>query len=134
MVKLSHLLLVDDDPTTNFFNRHLIEKMNVCEEIHEAGNGQEALDRIEELRLLGQAPDMILLDINMPIMNGFEFLEQYSKLDQKIQESVVICMLTTSLAQPDLDRSNEYVELNDYIDKPLSEVKLRDLIQKYFGE
>jgi CheY-like chemotaxis protein len=133
MVKLSHLLLVDDDPTTNFFNRHLLEKMNVCEVIHEAGNGQEALDKIEELRLIGQAPDMILLDINMPIMNGFEFLEQYAKLDHKIRESVVICMLTTSLAQTDLDRSNQYAELNDYIDKPLSEVKIRDLIEKYFG-
>ena len=133
MIKLSHLLLVDDDPTTNFFNRHLLEKMNVCEVIHEAGNGQEALDKIEELRLIGQAPDMILLDINMPIMNGFEFLEQYAKLDHKIRESVVICMLTTSLAQSDLDRSNQFAELNDYIDKPLSEVKIRDLIQKYFG-
>lgn len=133
MIKLAHLLLVDDDPTTNFFNRHLLEKMNLCEVIHEAGNGQEALDKIEELRLIGEAPDMILLDINMPIMNGFEFLEQYAKLDHKIRESVVICMLTTSLAQSDLDRSNQFAELNDYIDKPLSEVKIRDLVLKYFG-
>lgn len=133
MIKLGHLLLVDDDPTTNFFNRHLLEKMGVSEVIHEAGNGQEALDKIEELRLLGEAPDLILLDINMPIMNGFEFLEHYANLDQKIRESVVICMLTTSLAQSDLDRSNEFAELNDYIDKPLSEVKVRDLMLKYFG-
>ncbi len=132
-MKLKHLLLVDDDPTTNFFNRHLIGKMELFDQIHEAANGQIALEKIAELHDKGEAPDMILLDINMPIMNGFEFLDRYTVLDDKIKSSVVVCMLTTSLAKEDLERSKEYAILDDYIDKPLYEAKMRELILKYFG-
>lgn len=133
-MKLKHLLLVDDDPTTNFFNRHLIGKMNIFDQIHVAENGQLALDKIEELQKMGEAPDMILLDINMPIMNGFEFLDHYGQLSDKIKSSVVVCMLTTSLAKEDLEMSKQYEILSDYIDKPLYEAKMRELILKYFGE
>lgn len=132
-MKLKHLLLVDDDPTTNFFNRHLIGKMGLFDQIHEAANGQIALEKIAELHDKDEAPDMILLDINMPIMNGFEFLDRYTVLDDKIKSSVVVCMLTTSLAKEDLERSKEYAILDDYIDKPLYEAKMRELILKYFG-
>lgn len=132
-MKMKHLLLVDDDPTTNFFNRHLIGKMDLFEQIHEAENGQVALDKIAELQENGEAPDMILLDINMPIMNGFEFLDCYAQLKGKIKTSVVVCMLTTSLAPEDLKRSKNYDILDDYIDKPLYEAKMRELITKYFG-
>ena len=133
-MKLRHLLLVDDDPTTNFFNQHLIGKMGVFTQIHVAENGQLALDKIAELQRMGEAPDMILLDINMPIMNGFEFLQRYEQLHGKTKSSVVVCMLTTSLAQSDLEKSKEYAILSDYIDKPLYEAKMRELIEKYFGE
>jgi CheY-like chemotaxis protein len=134
MMKLKHLLLVDDDPTTNFFNEHLIGKMNIFSDIHVAENGQVALDKIKELEERGESPDMILLDINMPIMNGFEFLDQYEKLNDKVKSSVVVCMLTTSLAKEDLEKSKEYDVLSDYIDKPLYEAKMRELILKYFEE
>lgn len=133
-MKLKHLLLVDDDPTTNFFNRHLIGKMGIFDQIHVAENGQLALDKIAELQLTGQVPDMILLDINMPIMNGFEFLDRYVLLDEEVRSSVVVCMLTTSLAKEDLEESKKYGALSDYIDKPLYEAKMRELILKYFGE
>ena len=133
-MKLKHLLLVDDDPTTNFFNRHLIGKMGIFDQIHVAENGRIALDKITELHKLGEIPDMILLDINMPIMNGFEFLDEYEKLKDGIKSSIVICMLTTSLAKEDLEMSKQYDILSDYIDKPLYEKKMRELILKYFGE
>ncbi|MDG1331312.1 MAG: response regulator [Crocinitomicaceae bacterium] len=131
---MRHLLLVDDDPTINFFNRYLIGKMNIFDQIHVAENGQLALDKIEELQKIGETLDMILLDINMPIMNGFEFLDHYEKLSDKIKSSVVVCMLTTSLAKEDLEMSKEYDLLSDYIDKPLYEAKMRELINKYFGK
>ena len=132
-MKLKHLLLVDDDPTTNFFNRHLIGKIGMFEQIHVAENGRVALDKITELNKLGESPDMILLDINMPIMNGFEFLDEYEKFKDGTKSSIVICMLTTSLAKEDLEMSKRYDILSDYIDKPLYEAKIRELILKYFG-
>ena len=133
-MNLKHLLLVDDDPTTNFFNEHLIQKMNVFNKIHVAENGQEALDKLDELYTKGESTDLILLDINMPIMNGFEFLDQYEKLHNKVRSSVVVCMLTTSLAKEDLEKAKEYDVLVDYIDKPLNEAKMLKLIRKYFKE
>jgi CheY-like chemotaxis protein len=133
-MKLKNLLLVDDDPTTNFFNRHLIGKMGYFENIHEAANGQVALEKVDELFRKGCTPDMILLDINMPIMNGFEFLDRYNKLDEEVKSSVVVCMLTTSLAKEDLDRARHYDVLADYLDKPLNEDKMKQLMEKYFGK
>lgn len=134
MKKRKHLLLVDDDPTTNFFNKHLVDKMGFFENIHEAMNGQEALEVVKKLMNEGEVPDMILLDINMPIMNGFEFLDNYQKFDESVRSSVVVCMLTTSLAKEDLERSKNYEMLDDYIDKPLYEAKLKELILKHFPE
>ncbi len=133
MKKLKHLLLVDDDPTTNFFNSHLIKKMDVFENIHVAVNGQEALDLIHQLKEKNESPDMIFLDINMPIMNGFEFLTEYEKLEEDAQ-SVVVCMLTTSLAHEDLIKAQSFEMLNDYIDKPLYKEKITELVRKYFPE
>jgi CheY-like chemotaxis protein len=108
--------------------------MNIFSEIHVAENGLVALDKIKELEARGESPDMILLDINMPIMNGFEFLDEYEKLNDKVKSSVVVCMLTTSLAKEDLEKSKDYDVLSDYIDKPLYEAKMRELILKYFEE
>ncbi|MCH2223183.1 MAG: response regulator [Crocinitomicaceae bacterium] len=133
MKQLEHLLLVDDDPTTNFFNKHLVGKVRAFKHIHEASNGKEALEIIKEMNVKGTQPDMILLDINMPIMDGFEFLDNYSVLDESMKSSVVICMLTTSLAKEDLERSKKYAVLDDYIDKPLYEAKILELIEKHFG-
>lgn len=133
-MKLKHLLLVDDDPTTNFFNRHLIGKLGYFENIHVATNGQLALDKVHELHEIGCTPDMILLDINMPIMNGFEFLDKYNKLNDRVKSSVVVCMLTTSLAKEDLEKAKEYAILSDYLDKPLNAEKMTEIMEKYFGK
>lgn len=134
MKQLEHLLLVDDDPTTNFFNKHLVGKVKAFKNVHEAANGKEALEVIKKMNENGQHPDMILLDINMPIMDGFEFLDNYSLLEESMRSSVVICMLTTSLAKEDLERSKKYKVLDDYIDKPLYEAKILELIEKHFDE
>ena len=133
MKRIKHLLLVDDDPTTNFFNRHLITKTGCCDVIHEAKNGQEALDILELLRGRNEFPEIILLDINMPIMNGFEFLDRYIQMEKNLR-TVVVCMLTTSLADEDLLRAQKYEVLRDYIDKPLRESKINELLEKYFSD
>ena len=83
------------------------------------------------LKELDEFPEIILLDINMPIMDGFEFLDRYIKLEKRL-ESVVVCMLTTSLADEDLLRAQKYNVLKDYIDKPLRESKIHELLEKYF--
>lgn len=103
MKKFKEVLLVDDDPVTNFINEKVLRKLHLTDEIRIATNGQEALGIIkgncdEDL----DCPELILLDINMPVMNGFEFLEQYRCLPVKNREKVHIIILSSSSNPTDL--------------------------------
>jgi CheY-like chemotaxis protein len=138
MKKLNCILLVDDDETTNFFNKHLLNKLGVADKIQVTQNGQDALDyltnqgKYEGNQGGNPIPDLILLDINMPVMNGFEFLEAYNKLDEENKSKAVICMLTTSLHQNDMEKAESYDQLSDYLYKPLNADNINAVIEKYF--
>ena len=77
MDKYKKILLVDDDETSNFLNELLIKGMDIVEEVSIASNGQEALNYLENES--GSFPQLIFLDLNMPVMDGFEFLEAFEK-------------------------------------------------------
>jgi len=78
MKKLNSFLLIDDSKSANVFNDKMIRKINCVEKIYIAENGKEALDILEA----GILPEIIFLDINMPVMNGWEFLAEYQKFDE----------------------------------------------------
>lgn len=134
MQKLNCILLVDDDDITNFVHESLLEEADVTEEILVAKNGQEALNlltqRFEESK---EYPALIFLDINMPVMNGFEFLEKYQRLDESIKQSVHIVVLTTSLNIRDIERTRD-TGIADFLNKPLTYEKLRGALEKHFGD
>jgi CheY-like chemotaxis protein len=132
MERLKSILLVDDDETSNFLNQHLIQGLDICDNITEVHNGQEALDYLTTKGI--QKPDLILLDINMPIMNGIEFLEEYTKLPEEIKARICICMLTTSLLKSDIDKIKTFDEVSEYISKPIDEDKLLEIIENYLGK
>ena len=132
MQKLTSTLLVDDDETTNFVNEMLLKDMGVTEQILTAHNGQEALELILERCENNECPSLILLDINMPVMNGFEFLERYRKLDFPDKHTVVIGMLTTSLNPRDMDQLVG-LPYDDFLSKPLTEAKVRSLLDQHFS-
>lgn len=71
-------MLVDDDDSTNYLHKIIIEEMRITEQISIARNGQEALDKISDHIKDDQCLDLIFLDINMPVMDGFEFLQEYN--------------------------------------------------------
>lgn len=133
MKKLSTILLIDDDSINNFINERLIKKMDVCKDIKISMNGAEAIAFLENSHRAGHAlPELILLDINMPVMDGFEFIEAYRKLDIPEKNSVIIVMLTTSTNPGDTTRLNR-AGVRDYVNKPLTEDKLRVVIEQYFN-
>jgi CheY-like chemotaxis protein len=135
--RLNSILLIDDDEVTNFYNSHIISKMGISEHVHAELNGQEALRYLHEKQSFKGdyiKPDLIFLDVNMPIMNGFEFLEQYENLPEEDRGQHLIVMLTSSLLESDRNRASNFNTLSAYYSKPLSQQAIEDIIQKYFPE
>ena len=135
MAKLSCALLVDDDETTNYLNQLLFARMGVAETVLVALNGQQALDLLHthcRVPASPTCPALILLDMKMPVMNGFEFLEAYIQLPQARRAAVVVIMLTTSLNPRDVERM-QGLPIAGFLTKPLTKEKISQLLQQHFG-
>jgi CheY-like chemotaxis protein len=133
MKTLETILLIEDDDTINFYNEFVIKEMGVSNDVQIAINGRMALDYLDQRVSAGQPlPELIFLDINMPVMNGFEFIEEYERRGWK--EATLIVMLTTSLHPNDVARAKQYESIAEYLHKPLMEDSLKGIVGRYFGE
>lgn len=133
--KLNCILLVDDDEPTNFLNKMVLEDVDCAETIRVADSGQDALEYLQKSQGPNgnpSSPDLIFLDINMPAMNGWEFLERYSGLAKRHKANVVIVMLTTSLNPDDCAKASSITDVSGFETKPLTPEKLRSILEKYF--
>jgi CheY-like chemotaxis protein len=133
MPQVPSILLVDDDETTNFLNQTLIRRAQVTDQILVATNGLEALKVLHDTctPASAQCPALILLDVNMPVMNGIEFLEAYQKAPLAQQQTIVIVLLTTTVLTRDLERVQQ-LPIASVLDKPLTSDKLRLLVDRHF--
>lgn len=130
MKKLSAILLVDDDPSTNFLNEATIYPMQLADTIEVARNGREALDLLATGKLAGtpEQPVLILLDMAMPVMNGMEFLEAHSQLPAEQQAATVIVVLAVNMNSADLSRLENY-KVAGMVGKPLTTEKIQTVLQ-----
>lgn len=137
MRKLNCILLIDDDEITNFINTENIEELGAAEHVIVCTNGLEALEYLKEAhaatpKLGYYRPELIFLDLNMPVMNGFEFLDKYELLYATDDECKVITMLTTSMRKEDVERA---LKLNHvvkgYIEKPLTKERIIEVVEDY---
>ena len=131
------VMLKDVDKATNFLNHRLLTKMEVAEEIIVARNGKEALDYLHKAHKNPQEccfPELIFLDINMPLINGWEFLEEYESLAEDFDDRAVIIMLTTSLRTSDEQLFKESKKVKDYLYKPLTADKVQKIFSAYFPQ
>lgn len=134
---LNCILLVDDDFDDNFVHRRIIRKLNVSEHIAITNDGEEALAYLRaayDNQPGYYRPEIILLDINMPKMDGWEFLEAYAQLEKDLHADHVIAMLTTSLNPDDHHRAMTNPNVRSYQTKPLTETKIRSMINEFFPE
>ncbi len=124
------VLLVDDDPTTNFLHRRAISKVLVSAVIAEAYNGREALDLLRaHLQSGRRPPEFIFLDINMPHVDGWGFLEGYQALPTDWRGASRVYMLTTSLNPDDHSRARGYADVIDVVDKIMTKEKFAAILQ-----
>lgn len=130
--KLNCILLVDDDPDDNMYHQIIIEEMNIVNRIDVALNGLEALAYLR--RENQPPPEIIFLDLNMPKMNGWEFLEQYKDLSKEQKAKVVLVILTTSANPDHIKKAKEIDDVTGFETKPLSKQILSEILNEYFPE
>ena len=136
MPPLSSVLLVDDDPTTNYLNKLLLTRMGVAEQVLVAENGEQALRTLDQTCSAPASvacPRLILLDMNMPVLNGLGFLEAYVQMPLAHQRAIVVVMLTTSLHPVDLARAQQ-LPIGGVLTKPLTREKVTTLLQQHFAK
>lgn len=133
--KLNTILLVEDDEATNFIHKRVIKQMDCTENVVVAENGIEAIEYLTS-PIDGKypQPDLIFLDINMPAMDGWEFLEEYKNLDEDQMAKTVIVMLTTSLNPDDKAKAGVVDVINGFMSKPLTTEMLDEVFKKHFTE
>jgi len=124
MMPLDKILLVDDDRATNFYNRIMLKDNNIDCAVLEALDGQEALTHIGNGE---RCPDVILLDINMPGIDGFEFLNQLEQ-GGKCCDHVSVYMLTSSTRDEDKSAALSHHSVKGFFEKPLSDTHLAEIL------
>ena len=138
--KLNCVLFIDDDEPTNFLNQMVIENAECAEHIQIATSGEQALRYLNkntesaDKNTRYPQPDLIFLDVNMPAMNGWEFLNEYNDLEDEQKGNIVIIMLTTSLNPDDKSKAEETPHIAGFENKPLTKEKLAKLLVKYFPD
>jgi len=131
--KLSCIMLVDDNHADNFFHEREIKKNNKATIVITKNSGLEALNYLKSTENTENIlPDLIFLDINMPGMNGWEFLNEYHLLEKGIQSKVIVIMLTTSDNPDDEAKAKNWDFISAFITKPLTKEIMEDITEKYF--
>lgn len=126
--KKINLLVIDDDDINIFIIKKIVEKTGFDIEMSAKGNGQQAVDYLQDcLKNNKTLPDLILIDINMPVMNGWEFVEAYTTLG--ITKEVDLYILSSSVYENDIEKTKSYVSVKGFISKPLSMERLTELLK-----
>ncbi len=126
---MKRILLIDDDEISNFLNKSMIKKSGLFEEVHVLSNAVFALEFLRDLESENKPfPDVILLDLMMPIMDGFEFLKELDKMDSRLQKSLKIVMLTSSLDPKDRISALNNPKVIGFLSKPINQTKISELL------
>lgn len=127
-------MLIDDSASTNFLNEVILRDLDCAEHIDQCRNGIEALNYLQtSIEGVYPQPDIIFLDINMPKMNGWEFLGEYENLSPDFRGKILMVMLTSSANPDDKELANSTDTVHCFLNKPLTEEGVKGVLFDYFG-
>jgi len=122
------ILLVEDEEINNYIATRLIQKAMPGATVTSCLHGKHAIELLTEIRDdSSKLPDIILLDINMPVMNGWQFLDEYNRRNIDPEGKCAIFILSSSVFSEDINRARAYPEVKDFVCKPLDGTKIREL-------
>jgi CheY-like chemotaxis protein len=127
------VMLVDDNEIDNLINQKMIEASNICEHIFIHSGAKSAIEFLKNIEKLAKGPvdlylpEIIFLDIDMPLMDGFQFLDEFERLSESIKKQCKVVMLTSSLNPQDMNRAKKNQFVLKYINKPLTQENLKKL-------
>ena len=121
MKKVDICCIIDDDPIFVYGTKRIIKEVDFANTVMVYSNGQDALDGLMKISLTDEPlPDVIFLDLNMPIMNGWEFLDEFKNCKSKKSRKIVIYIISSSVDPRDLERVKDYEQVDTYILKPIT--------------
>lgn len=131
MKSIRKLILVDDDEIFVYLTKKKIFQTTLVDRIEDFDNGQDALDFLKDNQQNSERlPEVILLDLNMPIMDGWQFLEEFSLLKPSVKRMISVYICSSSISPDDASRAKSMTEVSDYIIKPFTTDKLKEMIKK----
>jgi CheY-like chemotaxis protein len=130
MNRINSILLIDDNQAEYTFNKIIIEEMKITNNIHVSENGLSAIEYLMDKTTI--FPELIILDLYMPKMDGWEFLMEYRKLNRPEKENAVILVLSNSSDPDEVNRAKEYKEVNYFLLKPLTKYAIEEIMERFF--
>jgi CheY-like chemotaxis protein len=124
------ICIVDDENINQFIVTTIIKNIDNKITVLTYKNGEDAIESLKKLvSQKSSIPDIILLDINMPVMNGWQFLDEYVKIKSQIDKKIAIYILSSSSNPEDKKKAKTYTEIHDYLSRPLDPSTLKKIIE-----
>ena len=134
MSKIKSICIIDDDPIYTFLLTKTITKLNISDSILAYANGEIAIHEFHSLLASGESlPDIVLLDINMPLMDGWQFIWEFKKLLPEVPKKIALYIASSSITIEDRMKSKAFPEITDYLVKPIEPHTLLQIVEN-FGE
>lgn len=126
---MKNILLIDDDPIFVYLMRRIIKSTSYTCEINEFTDGELAINYLNGIREKNELlPDLIFLDLSMPVMDGWEFLKEYSQLRPAIKKEITLFIVSSSISPKEVERAKTFRAVSDFLIKPLGKAKVIEII------
>jgi CheY-like chemotaxis protein len=126
---VKNILLIDDDPIFVYLMRRIINSTSYTCEINEFTDGELAINYLNGIRDKNELlPDLIFLDLSMPVMDGWEFLKEYSQLRPAITKDITLFIVSSSISPKEVERAKTFRAVSDFLIKPLGKAKVIEII------